>query len=127
MPKDGPSAGVTMATAICSAFTHDPVRADFAMTGEISIGGRVLPIGGLKEKAMAAYKAGIRNVIIPKQNERDLSEMDSEIRDSIIFHPVENVDEVLTLAIAKRGKAKELSPSKRPERKPSQRISEPTP
>ena len=127
VPKDGPSAGVTMATAICSAFTHDPVRADFAMTGEISIGGRVLPIGGLKEKAMAAYKAGIRNVIIPKQNERDLSEMDSEIRDSIIFHPVENVDEVLTLAIAKRGKAKELSPSKRPERKPSQRISEPTP
>lgn len=98
VPKDGPSAGITMATAIYSALTMSPIRADFAMTGEISISGRVLAIGGLKEKTMAAYKAGIHNVIIPKDNERDLTELDPEIRDGLTFYPVTMVDEVISLA-----------------------------
>ena len=98
VPKDGPSAGVTMATALYSALTMSPVREDFAMTGEITISGKVLPIGGLREKSMAAYKAGIRNVIIPKENERDLAEIDEEVREGLTFHPVSTVDEVIGLA-----------------------------
>ena len=98
IPKDGPSAGVTMATAIYSALTLSPVRADFAMTGEISISGKVLPIGGLKEKSMAAYKAHIKHVIIPKENERDLADIDEEVRSALTFYPVSTVDEVITLA-----------------------------
>ena len=98
VPKDGPSAGVTMATALYSALTGCPVRADFAMTGEISISGKVLPIGGLKEKSMAAYKSGIRNVIIPKENERDLAEFEPELLENITYHPVEMIDEVIALA-----------------------------
>lgn len=98
IPKDGPSAGVTMATAIYSALTLCPVRADFAMTGEISISGKVLPIGGLKEKSMAAFKSGVTNVIIPKDNERDLEDIDKEVREGLTFYPVETVDEVISLA-----------------------------
>ena len=104
IPKDGPSAGVTMATALYSALTGQAVRADVAMTGEISISGRVLPIGGLKEKSMAAYKAGVKHVIIPKENERDLADFDPEIRESITYHPVSTIDEVLKLAIAEEKK-----------------------
>ncbi len=115
VPKDGPSAGVTIATALCSALTGIPVRADVAMTGEISISGKVLPIGGLKEKSMAAYKAGIHDVIIPKENERDLAEFDPEIRENISYHPVESVDEVLELALKTEKKAvkKASSPRKK--------------
>lgn len=115
VPKDGPSAGVTIATALCSALTGIPVRADVAMTGEISISGKVLPIGGLKEKSMAAYKAGIHDVIIPKENERDLAEFDPEIRENISYHPVESVDEVLELALKAEKKAvkKASSPRKK--------------
>ena len=104
VPKDGPSAGVTMATALYSALTGIPVRADVAMTGEISISGKVLPIGGLKEKSMAAYKAGVQHVIIPKENERDLSEFDPEIRENISYHPVETIDEVIALATVREKK-----------------------
>jgi len=107
IPKDGPSAGVTMATAIYSALTLCAVRADFAMTGEISISGKVLPIGGLKEKAMAAFKAGIPNVIIPKENERDLADIDPEIREGLTFCPVSTVDEVIALATLPQNKAVE--------------------
>lgn len=115
VPKDGPSAGVTIATALCSALTGIPVRAEVAMTGEISISGKVLPIGGLKEKSMAAYKAGIHDVIIPKENERDLAEFDPEIRENISYHPVESVDEVLELALKTEKKAvkKTSSPRKK--------------
>lgn len=115
VPKDGPSAGVTIATALCSALTGIPVRADVAMTGEISISGKVLPIGGLKEKSMAAYKAGIHDVIIPKENERDLAEFDPEIRENISYHPVESVDEVLELALKteKKSVKKASSPRKK--------------
>ena len=105
IPKDGPSAGVTMATALYSALTGQPVRADVAMTGEISISGKVLPIGGLKEKSMAAYKAGVQHVIIPKENERDLAEFDPEIRESITYHPVETIDEVIALATVREKKS----------------------
>ena len=119
VPKDGPSAGVTMATAIYSALTLEPVRADFAMTGEISISGRVLPIGGLKEKTMAAFKAGIKNVIIPKDNERDLAEIDPEIRGGLVFHTVESVDEVITLAVAPKKRPAKEAPARRPDKKAS--------
>ncbi len=99
IPKDGPSAGITMATAICSALSLKPVRHDFAMTGEITLRGKVLPIGGLKEKAMAAYKAGIRNVIIPKDNARDIVEIDEAVKSRINFIPVSTIDEVLKLVL----------------------------
>lgn len=105
IPKDGPSAGITIATALYSALTGSPVRHDFAMTGEISVSGKVLPIGGLKEKSMAAYKSGIRNVIIPKENERDLAEFDSEILENITYHPVSMIDEVIALATVSEKKA----------------------
>ena len=124
VPKDGPSAGVTMATAIYSALTLSPVRADYAMTGEISISGKVLPIGGLKEKSMAAYKAGIRNVIIPKENERDLSEIDPEIREGINYCPVSTVDEVIALATLPHKKVmKEITTVMKPEKSAAGRVS----
>ena len=100
-PKDGPSAGITMATAILSAFTHKPVRKDIAMTGEITLRGKVLPIGGLKEKALAAHRAGIKNIIIPKENERDEEEIPSNVRGELNFIPAAEVDTVFHNAIAR--------------------------
>jgi ATP-dependent Lon protease len=98
-PKDGPSAGITMATAILSAFTGKPVKKNVAMTGEITLRGKVLPIGGLKEKALAAYRLGITNVIIPSMNKKDLQEIPEEIRKEINFIPLDNVEEVFKEAI----------------------------
>ncbi len=98
-PKDGPSAGITMATAILSAFTSKAVRRDVAMTGEITLRGKVLPIGGLKEKSLAAHRIGIKNIIIPKDNEKDLEEIPKEIRAKINFMPVKSVDEVFDIAL----------------------------
>ncbi len=98
-PKDGPSAGITMATAILSAFTGRKVKKSVAMTGEITLRGKVLPIGGLKEKSLAAYRLGIRNIIIPKANVKDLEEIPAEIRKEIKFLPVEEVSEVFELAL----------------------------
>ena len=99
-PKDGPSAGITMATAILSAFTGRAVKKSVAMTGEITLRGKVLPIGGLKEKALAAYRLGIRNIVIPKANVKDLDEIPKEIRAEINFLPVEEVGEVFAAAMA---------------------------
>ena len=98
-PKDGPSAGITMATAILSAFTHKPVRRDIAMTGEITLRGKVLPIGGLKEKTLAAHRAGIHNVIIPRENEKDEEEIPENVRKDIRFIPAAEVDTVFRNAI----------------------------
>ncbi len=99
VPKDGPSAGITMATAIYSALSLKPVRHDFAMTGEITLRGKVLPIGGLKEKSMAAYKNGIHTVIIPKDNEPDLQDVDKAVKEKVRFIPVENFKDVIALAV----------------------------
>ncbi len=98
-PKDGPSAGITMATAILSAFTRKPVKKSIAMTGEITLRGKVLPIGGLKEKALAAYRIGIHDVIIPEDNKKDLEDIPETVRGSINFIPVSEVDAVFKNAI----------------------------
>ncbi len=98
VPKDGPSAGITMATAIYSALSGTPVKKDVAMTGEITLRGKVLPIGGLKEKSMAAYKAGVKTVIIPKENYRDVAEFDTVIKENINFIPVETIEQVFEVA-----------------------------
>ena len=99
VPKDGPSAGVTMLTALISALSGIPVRHDIAMTGEITLHGRVLPIGGLVEKSMAAYKNGIRTVLIPEGNLPDLAELDETVREAIRFIPCETVETVLDTAL----------------------------
>ena len=99
VPKDGPSAGVTLATAIVSVLTGQKVRKDVAMTGEITLRGHVLPIGGLKEKVLAAYRNGIKTIIIPEDNDKDLPEIPDEIRDNICFHKVDDITEVLALAL----------------------------
>jgi ATP-dependent Lon protease len=98
-PKDGPSAGIAIATAIVSALTGIPVRGDVAMTGEITLRGRVLAIGGLKEKAVAAHRNAVRHVLIPHQNLRDLEELPQEVLNGITFHPVKTMDDVLALAL----------------------------
>jgi ATP-dependent Lon protease len=98
-PKDGPSAGITMAVAMVSALTGAPVRAEVAMTGEITLRGRVLPIGGLKEKTMAAFRAGVRTVILPRENEKDLQDIDPTVRGALQFLMVEHMDAVLTAAL----------------------------
>ncbi len=99
IPKDGPSAGITMATALASLATGRPVRHDIAMTGEITLTGRVLPVGGIKEKVLAAKEAGIAEIILPAQNEKDLVEIPEHIRNALHFHFVENMDEVLEIAL----------------------------
>jgi ATP-dependent Lon protease len=99
IPKDGPSAGVTMATALVSALSRRPVRHDLAMTGEITLRGRVLPIGGVKEKVLGAVRAGIRTIVLPKENAADLDDLPEDVRSSLDVHLVEDLDEVLTLAL----------------------------
>jgi len=114
IPKDGPSAGITMATTLVSALTKIPVRKDVAMTGEITLRGKVLPVGGIKDKVLAAYRGGITEVILPRENEKDLEEIPAEVREAMEVHLVESMDEVLRLALdspltpmPKNGKFKE--------------------
>ena len=99
IPKDGPSAGITLATTICSALTGIPVRADVAMTGEITLRGKVLPIGGLKEKLMAAHRHGILEAIVPRENEKDLPDIPEAIQQTMKLNFVESMDEVLKIAL----------------------------
>ena len=102
VPKDGPSAGVTMVTAIASRLGNRKVRGDIAMTGEVTLSGRVLPIGGVKEKVLAAYAAGITTVLMPKENERDLDKIPEEVREKMTFHFCSHVDEVLKIALVEK-------------------------
>lgn len=113
IPKDGPSAGAAMATAITSALTNIPIHHDIAMTGEITLLGRILPIGGLKEKTMAAYRSGIKTVIIPAENEPDLAEVDSAVKEHVHFEPVEMIDQVLKLALSEMPVPRKIVPEER--------------
>ncbi len=115
IPKDGPSAGIAMATALISSLTGKLVRNDVAMTGEITLRGRVLPIGGLKEKALGALRAGIKKVIIPEKNKKDISEISANIKRKIKFIPVKNMDEVLSIALVSgqvKGESQKSKPTK---------------
>jgi ATP-dependent Lon protease len=100
IPKDGPSAGITLATALVSALTRIPTRTDVAMTGEITLRGKVLPIGGIKEKVLAAHRAGIKTIIMPKDNEKDLADIPKNVLDSMNMYLVGHMDEVLKIALA---------------------------
>jgi ATP-dependent Lon protease len=101
-PKDGPSAGVTMTTALVSLLTDRPIRADLGMTGEITLRGQIMPVGGIKEKMLAAHRAGLKTIILPKLNEPDLDDIPKEIRNDMVFYPVERMEEVIRIAIPKK-------------------------
>ena len=103
-PKDGPSAGVTLATTLTSLLTQRPVKHNMAMTGEITLRGKILPVGGIKEKVLAARRSGINQVILPKQNEKDLEEIPDNVRGKMTFHFVEWLDEVFELTLNKKPK-----------------------
>ncbi|MGW8323405.1 MAG: S16 family serine protease, partial [Thermodesulfobacteriota bacterium] len=119
IPKDGPSAGITMATALASVLTGKPVRKDVAMTGEVTLRGRVLPIGGLKEKTLAARRAGLTTVILPKLNRKDSDEIPEHLRKDMNFVFVENMDEVLAIALEGQKSTSSSRAPKAPARKAS--------
>ncbi len=100
MPKDGPSAGITIATALVSALSGRPIRKEVGMTGEITLRGRVLPIGGLKEKTLSAHRAGLTKIILPKDNEKDIDDIPESVRDDLEFVLVTSIDQVLEHALA---------------------------
>jgi ATP-dependent Lon protease len=100
IPKDGPSAGIAMVTAIASLFSGRPVRGDVGMTGEVTLRGRVMPVGGIKMKVLAAHRAGLTTVILPRRNEGDLEDLPDEIRRTMTFVPVDQIDQALKIALA---------------------------
>jgi len=116
IPKDGPSAGIAMATALVSVMTGQPVRSDVAMTGEVTLRGRVLPIGGLKEKSLGALRAGVKTVLIPKKNLKDLIEIPSHVKRKLKFIPVKSMEEVLEHALVSRSAPNPVKTRKRPGR-----------
>ncbi|HWI57503.1 MAG TPA: S16 family serine protease, partial [Bacillota bacterium] len=115
VPKEGPSAGITMATAVVSALTGRPVKANVAMTGEITLRGRVLPIGGVKEKLLGAHRAGITDICLPKENEKDLEDVPGNIRKKLDIHLVEHMDQVLKIALGEAPAKDEESVAPPPE------------
>jgi ATP-dependent Lon protease len=122
VPKDGPSAGITMATALVSAISQRKVRADVAMTGELTLTGRVLPIGGLKEKVLGAVRAGISEIIMPKDNEADLEDLPEEVREQMTFHLSETLDDVIQVAIVDGNRAPSADGSEGGERGPKRKL-----
>ena len=110
VPKDGPSAGITMAIAMVSALTNNPLRHDVAMTGELTLTGKILPIGGLKEKCLAAYREGILKIILPKENEKDIPEIPDKIKKKMKFYPVSNIDEAMSYAFEKKSNPRKKLP-----------------
>jgi ATP-dependent Lon protease len=112
IPKDGPSAGITLATAIISTLARIPARRDVAMTGEITLRGKVLPIGGVKEKLLAAHRAGVKTILVPKDNEKDLADIPKNVLDTLDVHLVSTMDEVLKIAL--EGPLTPLPPSPEP-------------
>jgi ATP-dependent Lon protease len=110
IPKDGPSAGLAIATALVSEMSDRAVRRDVAMTGEITLRGRALPIGGLKEKVLGAHRAGIKHIILPKANEGDIEDVPDEVREVLEFHPVETLEQVLEIALVKPPAVDEVKP-----------------
>ena len=124
IPKDGPSAGITIAAAICSALTRIPARCDVAMTGEITLRGKVLPIGGLKEKLLAAHRHGIMEVVLPKDNEKDIPDIPENIRKVMHLHFVESMDEVLKIVLEKELEPRPLPAGASPWELPSSRTNE---
>ncbi len=113
-PKDGPSAGIGICTAMVSALTGIPVRADVAMTGEITLRGEVLPIGGLKEKLLAAHRGGIKTVLIPEENVKDLAEIPDNVKNRLDIHPVKWIDQVLEMALERKARAAARARRRRP-------------
>jgi ATP-dependent Lon protease len=107
VPKDGPSAGVTLTTALVSLLTNRPVRSDMGMTGEVTLQGRVLPIGGVKQKVLAAHRAGLTTVVLPKRNELDLEDVPEAVRRQMTFYPADEVAEVLAVALSGATEAQE--------------------
>jgi len=109
IPKDGPSAGITMATALFSAFTERPVYKEIGMTGEITLRGNVLPVGGVREKILAAHRSGLKTILLPEKNEKDLIEVPKKVRDDLSIHFVRHMDEVIKIALHKEPEKTNLS------------------
>ena len=103
IPKDGPSAGITMAVALVSLLTRQPVRPALAMTGEITLRGKILPVGGIKEKVLAASRSGVKEILLPEQNRKDLADIPTEVRRKTKFHFVKTIEDALRLALSKTG------------------------
>jgi ATP-dependent Lon protease len=119
IPKDGPSAGITMATALISAFTQRPVRREVGLTGEITLRGRVLPIGGLREKVLAAHRAGLKTIIVPRKNQKDMVDVPKKVQRDLKFHFVDVMDDVIRIALRPTAKRRAATRHRAPRPRPA--------